>query len=247
MLGRSRSRFAVLRDGGADGGDCGTDSDTVTADPTGIDVLTHCETILFPSIPGFGAAGRPAIGSTGERKRRRECPGRALRRKPATITGTDIGETIIGTPRRDVIDARGGDDKVDGLGGNDVVCGARGKDRLHGAKGRDTVSAARATTCSPADGGKTGCWAAGQGPAVRGRGARRAPRRPREGCVVARAPERSPDAVGRVGLRGRGGRHPRSTRRGGRALGRLAARKRRGSPTASVERARPRTSGSASA
>ena len=40
-----------VRDGGPDEGDCGTEIDTVTADPTGVDTLTACENVLFPLAP----------------------------------------------------------------------------------------------------------------------------------------------------------------------------------------------------
>lgn len=61
---------------------------------------------------------------------------RCLGRK-ATIVGTRVGESLVGTPRRDVIAALGGDDTVRGRGGNDLICGGRGNDRLSGGPGKD--------------------------------------------------------------------------------------------------------------
>lgn len=46
-----------VRDGGPDTADCGLDADTVTADLPGIDVLTGCETAIFPAPPGPGPGG----------------------------------------------------------------------------------------------------------------------------------------------------------------------------------------------
>ena len=49
----------LVRDGGPDTADCGPDSDTITADALGIDILTGCETVIFPAAPSPAAAGRP--------------------------------------------------------------------------------------------------------------------------------------------------------------------------------------------
>ena len=52
-----------VRDGGPDTADCGDQTDTVTADLPGIDVLTGCETAIFPApadpgpAPGGGGGG----------------------------------------------------------------------------------------------------------------------------------------------------------------------------------------------
>jgi Ca2+-binding RTX toxin-like protein len=58
---------------------------------------------------------------------------------PATVVGTDAGETLTGTPGDDVIAALGGDDVVDGLAGNDVICGDDGADVLRGGPGADRL------------------------------------------------------------------------------------------------------------
>lgn len=131
LVGSAGADSLFVRDGEADSADCGPDIDTVTADSAGIDTLIDCESLLFPEVPGSGPAGggTDVPGATAGR-----CGGRK-----ATITGTNVGERIKGTRRRDVIDARGGNDKVRGLGGNDIVCGGRGKDRLDGGKGTDTL------------------------------------------------------------------------------------------------------------
>jgi len=55
-----------IRDGEADTADCGPGpQDTVTADRLGVDLLTGCETAIFPSLPdpGGGAAAPPAFGA----------------------------------------------------------------------------------------------------------------------------------------------------------------------------------------
>ena len=57
----------------------------------------------------------------------------------ATITGTDSGEDLNGTPGRDVILALGGDDRINGADGDDIVCGGAGNDQIGGGTGGDTV------------------------------------------------------------------------------------------------------------
>ena len=54
-----------------------------------------------------------------------KCKGREV-----TILGTDDGETLRGTNKRDVILALDGDDRIDGRGGNDVICGGAGRDLI---------------------------------------------------------------------------------------------------------------------
>ncbi|MGH2636376.1 MAG: calcium-binding protein [Actinomycetota bacterium] len=46
-----------VRDGVPDTADCGPDADTVTADAAGLDILTECESVLFPTPPGPGPGG----------------------------------------------------------------------------------------------------------------------------------------------------------------------------------------------
>ncbi len=58
---------------------------------------------------------------------------------PATIVGTDAGETIWGTSGADVIVALGGNDTVYGFGGDDLICAGDGKDRVFAGWGDDTV------------------------------------------------------------------------------------------------------------
>ena len=57
----------------------------------------------------------------------------------ATIVGSERGERIAGTDRRDVIVALGGGDNVEGNGGNDVICDGEGRDFVQGGRGRDVV------------------------------------------------------------------------------------------------------------
>lgn len=57
----------------------------------------------------------------------------------ATIVGSDGPDLLVGTPRRDVIQAGPGDDRVSGLGGNDLICLGAGADRGLGGGGNDRV------------------------------------------------------------------------------------------------------------
>jgi Ca2+-binding RTX toxin-like protein len=57
-----------------------------------------------------------------------------------TIVGTNDGETLRGTPGRDVICALGGRDTIKPLGGNDKVIGGRGNDVVRSSAGRDTLN-----------------------------------------------------------------------------------------------------------
>ena len=63
-----------------------------------------------------------------------KCKGREV-----TILGTDDGETLRGTNKRDVILALDGDDRIDGRGGNDVICGGAGRDLINGGPGHDKI------------------------------------------------------------------------------------------------------------
>ena len=47
----------LLRDGAPDRAECGADADTVTADSAGIDLLTDCESVIFPPPPGPATGG----------------------------------------------------------------------------------------------------------------------------------------------------------------------------------------------
>ena len=57
----------------------------------------------------------------------------------ATIVGSDSGEKIKGTTKKDVIDGNGGPDRILGRGAGDRICGGRGKDRIFGGGGRDRL------------------------------------------------------------------------------------------------------------
>jgi V8-like Glu-specific endopeptidase len=59
--------------------------------------------------------------------------------KLATSGGSDRGERIVGSKRRDVIATLGGDDVVRSTGGKDLICGGDGDDRLEGGPGRDRL------------------------------------------------------------------------------------------------------------
>jgi len=65
----------------------------------------------------------------------RRCAG-----KQATIVGSSqIGDTLVGTQKADVIASVDGNDRVLGRGGNDTICGGDGSDRLLGGAGRDRL------------------------------------------------------------------------------------------------------------
>ena len=55
------------------------------------------------------------------------------------ITGTEDGETILGTNGDDIIEALGGDDFVLGKRGDDVIHGGGGNDNLNGGSGDDLL------------------------------------------------------------------------------------------------------------
>jgi Ca2+-binding RTX toxin-like protein len=56
---------------------------------------------------------------------------------PATIVGTQNGDSIDGTVEDDVIVGLGGNDVIHGLGGNDVTCAGPGDDIAYGGSGTD--------------------------------------------------------------------------------------------------------------
>lgn len=53
--------------------------------------------------------------------------------------GDDTGETLLGDPLVDIVEAFGGNDRVFGNGGNDVLKGGLGNDVLFGGAGRDAL------------------------------------------------------------------------------------------------------------
>jgi Ca2+-binding RTX toxin-like protein len=59
---------------------------------------------------------------------------------PCPDEGTDDGETMLGSERADVCQAKGGDDDVEGAGGSDKLFGGDGDDRIFGRFGNDQLS-----------------------------------------------------------------------------------------------------------
>jgi uncharacterized repeat protein (TIGR01451 family) len=59
------------------------------------------------------------------------------KKKPATIEGTEAGETLNGTEGNDVILARGGDDQINAGDGKDLVCAGGGNDLTRAGGGND--------------------------------------------------------------------------------------------------------------
>jgi RTX calcium-binding nonapeptide repeat (4 copies) len=55
------------------------------------------------------------------------------------IRGTADNETLVGTPKRDWIEARDGADEVRGRGGNDLLTGGPGDDWVRGGRGNDEI------------------------------------------------------------------------------------------------------------
>ncbi len=68
-----------IRDGGADRADCGTETDSVTADPPGTDTLIACETAAFPVPAGGGQAPPDTVAPSFLGRVR------AVRRRPTTL------------------------------------------------------------------------------------------------------------------------------------------------------------------
>ena len=62
------------------------------------------------------------------------------KKKDNIITGTDIGETLMGTDYADIMDALGGNDTLYGYNGDDTLFGGAGNDILAGGAGADTMS-----------------------------------------------------------------------------------------------------------
>jgi hypothetical protein len=56
-----------------------------------------------------------------------------------TLRGSNGNDTLVGTPRADVIYAFAGDDDIYGGAGNDRLSGGTGKDHLWGGNGNDTI------------------------------------------------------------------------------------------------------------
>ncbi len=80
------------------------------------------------------------------------------------LTGTDLGEVILGLTGHDVLDGRGGNDTIHGGGGNDLLIGGKGADTLRGNDGSDTISyrgSAEGVTISLRDGTARGGEAEG--------------------------------------------------------------------------------------
>ncbi len=73
------------------------------------------------------ARGWPSVGPI-------SCGGRVV-----SIAGTDTGERIVGTRKKDVIATLGGNDVVKGRGGDDIICGGPEDDEILAGGGRDRV------------------------------------------------------------------------------------------------------------
>lgn len=57
----------------------------------------------------------------------------------ATVTGSDLGETMVGTGQRDRIEALDGDDVIQAKDGNDLVLAGAGNDEVSGGKDDDQL------------------------------------------------------------------------------------------------------------
>ena len=56
------------------------------------------------------------------------------------IRGSDFGEMLTGSTKRDTINGGNGADTIKGLGGADIIAGGAGADHLSGGAGADTLS-----------------------------------------------------------------------------------------------------------
>ena len=114
----------------------GTTTFTVSFDPmkTGLQTaqltFNNVTDLLGNTVSGVEA---PTVSLTGQ----------GVSTNPAgsncTITGSNNGETLRGTPGKDVICTLGGNDKVSALGGNDEVKGGSGNDVIRSSKGTDRL------------------------------------------------------------------------------------------------------------
>lgn len=137
ILGGTGNDTLDVRDGEPDGADCGPDTDTVTTDSPGIDLLNGCENLLFPAItPAPGAGGGNTSGGSGvPATAKPTCAG-----KTATIVGTPGKDKLVGTKRADVIVGLGGNDTIRPGSGKDIVCGGSGRDGIAAGGGNDRIS-----------------------------------------------------------------------------------------------------------
>jgi Ca2+-binding RTX toxin-like protein len=56
------------------------------------------------------------------------------------LSGTEIGQHLVGGTKADVLKARGGDDKLWGHNGDDTMAGGLGNDTLIGGQGKDVLN-----------------------------------------------------------------------------------------------------------
>jgi parallel beta-helix repeat protein len=92
---------------------------------------------VFVALVVVAVLGAASIGGAASHKLPKDKT-RCFGLKP-TKSGTAAGETIFGTPHRDVIQAGGGNDRIVGRGGNDVICGGSGNDIVAGGAGADRI------------------------------------------------------------------------------------------------------------
>ncbi len=125
---------AVAVDGGGATYVTGTTADGATGFPTTTGAFDTTHNGGSDAFVAKLVEGPPAPGPAPTPPPSGSCKG-----KPATITGTDAGETIRGTSGPDVIAAVGGNDKVKAQGGKDLVCAGDGSDTVNGGGGKDRL------------------------------------------------------------------------------------------------------------
>jgi hemolysin type calcium-binding protein len=87
-----------VRDGGPDSAACGPGSDTVTADPVGVDTLSDCEQLVFPPpAPTPSGGGGPVLPTTGPVLARAAI--RSLRLAPTAFLAAPSGPSARATAR----------------------------------------------------------------------------------------------------------------------------------------------------
>ncbi|UWR47506.1 calcium-binding protein [Phaeobacter inhibens] len=102
-------------------------SDTASTDEYGTSILKY--------VKDFGGYDSPTADALIAFWQDRKAGGNA----PLDMGEPEVGETLLGTVSRDILDGTGADDLISGRGGNDRLAGRAGDDDLRGGGGRDRL------------------------------------------------------------------------------------------------------------